>query len=54
MKFWLELGVDGFYLPYANQLMENAILTYDEQDNIYFKSHVNIKQDDNRSNVLFL
>ncbi|XP_077997535.1 salivary alpha-glucosidase-like isoform X2 [Glandiceps talaboti] len=41
MKFWLELGVDGFYLPYANQLMENAILTYDEQDNIYFKSHVN-------------
>ncbi|XP_070579208.1 uncharacterized protein [Ptychodera flava] len=41
LKFWLELGVDGFYMPYANQLVENINLDLNEADNIYYKSHVN-------------
>nr|XP_006820238.1 PREDICTED: neutral and basic amino acid transport protein rBAT-like isoform X2 [Saccoglossus kowalevskii] len=40
MEYWLKQGVDGFYLPYANQLVEQATFK-NEADNTYFKSNVN-------------
>uniref|UniRef100_A0A0B7B5B9 Glycosyl hydrolase family 13 catalytic domain-containing protein n=1 Tax=Arion vulgaris TaxID=1028688 RepID=A0A0B7B5B9_9EUPU len=38
LKFWLELGVDGFYIRHADYLFED----YDLRDGIYNETNVNL------------